>query len=138
VSEARGAKRPTVAGLGGREYGLLADREGGAVKKIIGAVVMAAGLLILSAGPASAHYTSIYHGSDNAWVYSSHLRVGVDDNECDGHYVYVVWIDPFSKAHWVYNKGGCGSLAVVVDTPELISQYQLCEYSVSCTSWKIT
>ena len=95
------------------------------MKKIIGAVLMAAGLLVLSAAPASAHYTSIYHGSDNAWVYSSHLRLGVDDNECDGHKVYVVWLDPFSRAHTV-NGSTCSSSPVVVDTPDVVVQYQLC------------
>lgn len=98
-------------------------------------------LMMLQAGPALAHYTQIYHGSDTAWVTADHRTLGVQDNECDGHRVFAqIWTSDMAYYWAFYDANDCApgaSFFTTYNSDILITLYDLCEgeflVSVSCT-----
>ena len=95
-------------------------------------------LMTVQSAPALAHYTSIYHGSDNAWVYDGHVRLGVQDNECDGNRVYAQMYLSNGDLWTLYDDNGCSQGAAFITFSITISRYRVCEASVGCSAWRST
>lgn len=99
------------------------------------AVVVAATTLSgLTMGVASAHTTTIYHGSD--WATSDHSHLNVHDIECDNH---GVWADAYDAYGYlqVYDDTGCGGTGKHGDGLNIYT-YRLCETNEGCTAWRST
>lgn len=107
---------------------------GGALTALAAAVA-----LIVSATPAQAHYTYVYHGSDLASVSSDHYHVSVCDREADGHAVYgeFINIDGLKITVWDYYPGD--QVCETANDLVTIESFRLCEQlsgTDSCTAWK--
>jgi hypothetical protein len=107
---------------------------GRARRVLVGATLTALILLALTAVPAQAHYTYIYHGSDFAAVSSNHLQVSVCDRENDNHRVYADLLHSNGSRTQVWDR--FDSVCATMSFFTTIRQYRLCEEMVSCTAWK--
>jgi hypothetical protein len=107
---------------------------GRARRLLVAATLTALTMLALTAAPAQAHYTYIYHGSDFASVSSDHLRVSACDRENDGHLVYadVLLSNGVRTRVW----DGYDSVCSTRSFSSTVRQFRLCEEGVSCTAWK--
>jgi len=103
---------------------------------IVAGGVASLGLVTVGAGPASAHYSTLYHGSDVAWVGTYHDYLRVQDRECDGNTVYAQGYDR-SGYRIVRDPDGCAAGYGTI-TGSGFYQYRICESNVSCTSWRYT
>ena len=101
--------------------------------------VLAAALFGLLAATAAAHYTEVYHGTDKAWVDSSHDHLDVQDNECDGHNVFAEGYDS-SGYHSIVDGNGCNAGYGHLDGINF-TQYRICEglsRQYGCSAWRST
>ena len=90
-------------------------------------------MIALTASPAAAHYTYVYHGSDLATVSSDHNRTSLCDMENDGNPVmaYYIYSGGRMTSYTIATYLGCGTRSIPG-----ISQFQLCEQGEGCTPWK--
>ncbi|MBB4966474.1 hypothetical protein [Saccharothrix violaceirubra] len=88
--------------------------------------------VVAMTGTASAHTTTIYHGSD--WASNDHSHLNVHDIECDNH---GVWAEAYDNIGFftVYDNTGCGGTGVHGDGVN-IYLYRLCETGEGCTAWR--
>ena len=95
-------------------------------------VVFTAALLGASAGSVLAHYMQATHGSDIAWVDSTHDHLDAQDNECDGNYVYADgWSDQGFIRVW--DSNGCSAGWGHGDGIDFYA-FKVCEQNVGCSS----
>ena len=97
-------------------------------------------LLAVNASIANAHYTEAWHGTDKAWVDSTHDHLDVQDGECDGNNVYAtgLWWNPSLSTTitvTVWDSNGCSSGWGHGDGLDFY-QYRVCEQNVGCSAWK--
>lgn len=97
--------------------------------------LLTASLLGLNAGVAYAHYVDVNHGSDVAWVDSTHDHLDVQDGECDGNYVYAEGYYGSSNYVKVYDLNGCSSGWGHGDGINFYV-FRVCEEGVGCSVWK--
>ena len=101
--------------------------------------VLTATLLGLGTATVSAHYMEVLHGSDRAWVDSTHDHLNVEDRECDGNAVY-------GQGYWWDSTIGSSRLVTVQDSNGCASgwghgdgvnfyQFRICEASAGCSAW---
>lgn len=98
-------------------------------------------LLALSCTGVAAHDTVAWHGSDKAWVDSTHDHLDVQDGECDGNDVYAQgywWDATISSARLVtvWDTNGCSSGYGHGDGIDFY-QYRVCEQGVGCSGWTV-
>lgn len=101
----------------------------------VGTVIVGLTFSLLGATPAYAHYVSVYHGADNAWVYSGHLKAGVQDNECDGHAVRAELYTADGQFYRFGDPNGCSQGAGSRTSLVPITQVRVCEAGVGCSRW---
>ena len=95
------------------------------------ALVFTAALLVTNSGTAHAHYMQSTHGSDVAWVDSTHDHLDVQDNECDGNYVYA---DGWSSQGFirVWDSNGCSAGWGHGDGLNFYA-FRICEQNITCS-----
>jgi hypothetical protein len=103
------------------------------------AVAVGAALaVLLLAAPASAHYVSVTHGSDEGWVSSNHWTIGACDREADGNGVRTEYrtggggFDHVGDANG--SAAGCGS-EIVYDLT-YVTAIRVCEANSGCSAWR--
>ena len=105
-------------------------------------LVFTVGLLAVTAGAAFAHVVYAYHGSDQAWVNSTHDTLVALDGECDGNYVYGegYWYDitiHSERYTKVTDLNGCDPLGnQTSQKPGDFTRFRVCETGVGCSAWK--
>ena len=97
---------------------------------------LATAAFAFTAGTAAAHFTEAFHGSDRAWVDSTHDHLDVSDNECDGNSVYAEGYDDLGFLR-VFDPNGCNSGYGHGDGLNFY-QYRVCEQNVGCSAWRGT
>jgi hypothetical protein len=98
--------------------------------------VLTVALLGWNAGHVYAHYTEVFHGSDKAWVDSTHDHLDVQDNECDGNYVQAAGYSTTGFTI-VTDDNGCTTGWGHGDGLDF-TIYHICEVNVGCGGWKNT
>lgn len=83
-----------------------------------------------------------WHGSDKAWVDTTHDHLGAQDGECDGNYVYAtgLWYDASISTTitvTVWDTNGCSAGWGHGDGIDFY-QYRVCEQNVGCSAWRST
>lgn len=105
------------------------------------------GALVLTAAPANAHNSIVFHGSDWAAVNVAHNTITVRDGECDSNYVEAEFYyrsysgGPVTWDH-VIDGNGCPAGENVRNRYQITS-YRVCETNISgagsdCTGWRTT
>lgn len=125
---------------------------------VVGAFTIVLTLMVMgpSAGPASAHFNSVYYPSgttwNNAWISSDHKLVWVEDNKCNGsdHKAFVQFhLTTTTLIGAMDDFNGCnGDAEGPFDVTEMygsaarISSFRVCETGWhpypdnGCSGWK--
>lgn len=102
------------------------------------AVLLAIGVVLLSAGVAAAHFTQIdrHYGWGN--IDSGHAHIHVCDTKADGYYVKVQYTED-GVVKQITDQDGSGGLCPYghadLGSPAN-GQFRLCKVTVDCSEWR--
>jgi hypothetical protein len=108
------------------------------IAKIGAAGAAAMAVVVMSAAPA--HAAEVGHGDDVARVYLSSpggpYYIKVYDQECDGHRVWVEWVNYNSTVvHTLRDPSGCDGGPGERLQDARVSSFRVCERTKGCSRW---